>query len=713
MSAPATQSPMISHYRLLERLGQGAMGEVWLAEDTQLPRKVAVKLLPAHLAADPEAVERLLREAEAAASVDHPGVVTVYEAGVERGRPFLVMQLVEGPTLEERLVAGPLPLEEAMAIARQVADALAEVHALGIVHRDLKPANIVLSPRGPRILDFGVARVKGAPGMTMTGAAVGTPHTMSPEQLRGQLPDNRCDLWALGVILYECLTGRRPFDGDSFDAVAYQVLNVQPPAASTLRAGITQDLDFMLLKLLRKDPAHRYSRAEDLLADLNSCCLVHDPAPTGDAPPTPRLAVLPFEVMSPEGNDAFLAAGLVEDLVVDLSRVGGLRVASRAEVAPYRDRPVPPRTLARELGVDHVLTGSVRRAGNRARISAQLIRAADGHTLWAERFDRTLEDLFDVQSEVSRKIAEALQVTLKPEERRMLDQAPTGDAEAYSLYIQARQLLEQDTPESSRRAEAMLDECLARDPDFAMAIAALAEVYARRAWQFRDAGASKRALELAEQALARDPSLVDALYAQSTVYYMQDPGKLLETLKRLLALDPDHPKALEWAAFSYLSLGEPERALPIYERLLERHPELYAAATFLPSCYAALGRTEDAARAGRQARERLVEYVWGNPRAGHARSMLAVSLARNGDTHQALQQSEWALQSSPEDVRVAYNRICTLALLGEKDAALDALERFNRWLDGINLQGHDWIGRDPDLAALHGDPRFEQIVRKD
>ncbi|TMQ53533.1 MAG: hypothetical protein E6K72_08340 [Candidatus Eisenbacteria bacterium] len=447
MSSAPGPTTTISHYRLLQPLGRGAMGEVWLAEDTQLPRQVAVKLLPSTLTQDPEAVDRLLREAQAAASVDHPAVVTVYEAGLDAGRPYLVMQRAEGETLEERLARGPLPIADAIDLAVKIADALAEVHALGIVHRDLKPANVILTARGPKVLDFGVASLRGSPRLTATGIAVGTPYAMSPEQMKGLPPDNRSDLWALGVMLYQALTGKRPFEGASFEAVMHAVLNTQPPPPSALGSGIGPDLDFIVMKLLRKDAAHRYARAEELIADLTSCeaCRAEPGASSRalrEAPRPPRLAVLPFEVMSADSDDAYLAAGLAEDLIVDLTRLGGLTVASRAEVAPYRDRAVPPRTLARELAADYVLLGSVRRAGNRARISTQLVRASDGHALWADRFDRTLEDLFDVQAEVSKRIVEALHLALKPGEREMLDRAPTRSAEAYRFYLRAREIME-------------------------------------------------------------------------------------------------------------------------------------------------------------------------------------------------------------------------------------------------------------------------------
>src|SRR5882724_2238074 len=385
MDTAPISAGFVSHYRLLSRIGAGGMGEVWLAEDTQLPRKVAVKLLPRHVVQDPEAVGRLLREAQAAASVDHPAVVTVYEAGVSAGTPYLVMQLVEGETLSERLERGPLSVVDAVELAERITDALAEVHALGVVHRDLKPSNIILGAHGPKIVDFGVASLKGSIEFTNPGATIGTPQAMSPEQVKGRPADNRSDLWALGVILYTALTGRVPFAGDTTIDIGLSVVESQPPPPSSLRPEVTPRLDQVVIKLLSKDPAQRYARAEELLADLHACQAELNLAQPAQAKPTiPCVAVLYFEVLGSSPEDAFLAAGLTDDLIVDLTRLGGLRVASREDVRVYRDRAVPPRTLGRELGVDYILLGSVRRAGNRIRVAAQLVRASDGQTLWAD-----------------------------------------------------------------------------------------------------------------------------------------------------------------------------------------------------------------------------------------------------------------------------------------------------------------------------------------
>src|SRR5262245_751939 len=590
----------ISHYRLLELLGRGGMGEVWLADDLQLPRKVAVKLLPGYLSENREAMERLLREAQAAASVDHPAVVAVYEAGLADGRPYLVMQRVEGDTLQQRMDRGEIPVDEAVSIALRIADALAEVHALGIVHRDLKPSNVVLTARGPKILDFGLASVRGASQLTTDGTTMGTPAAMSPEQIKGARPDNRSDLWALGVMLYQMLTSVVPFEGDHLESVAYQVLQSDPPPPSSRRPEVRSELDYVVLKLLRKDPKLRYARAEDVIADLESCA---QREPRNAAPETkvetPRVAVLHFDVMSGDPDDAFLAAGLTEDLIVDLSRVKGVRVATRAEVVPYRDRVVPPRTVARELGVDYVLTGSVRRAGQRARISAQLVRGEDGQAIWTERFDRTIEDLFDVQAEVSKRITDALQVALEPEEAAMLDRAPTRNPEAYRHYLNARALLDDDESlQANQEAETLLQRALALDPSFALAHATLAEAYSVRSYNSPAAGDYlDRALGEADRALAVEPDLVEAHTARAVVYFMRrEPEKVMEATAHVLALNPDRPLALEWSVWSAVTTGHAEEMVGVVEQMVERYPDRFRTLSLLQICYELLGRDDELSR---------------------------------------------------------------------------------------------------------------------
>ncbi len=709
----------LSHYRLIELLGRGGMGDVWLAEDTELPRRVAVKLLPAHLADNREAVERLLHEARAVARVEHPNVVTVYEAGVADGRAFLVLQRVEGETLEERLGRGRLDVAEAVALGLALADALAEVHALGIVHRDLKPANIVLSARGPKILDFGIASMLGAPRLTSTGHSVGTPVAMAPEQFRGQPADNRSDLWSLGVILYRVLTGSGPFEGASYEAVLHGVLNHQPPPPSAAVRGLPTDLDFIVMKLLRKDPDRRYARADELIADLSNVAAELATGTTGGArsatepaaPQIVRLAVLPFELMSAEADDAFLADGLVEDLIVDLAHLEGMRVSPRADVLAYRNRAVPPRTVARELGVDHVVLGSVRRAGARARISAQLLRAADGHVQWADRFDRTLDDLFEVQAEISRRIADALQVALRPGERERLERAPTQNAEAYTLYLRARSLLDTGVLADNRRAESLLQQALELDPTFARALGALAECHSVRDFRYWvDERDSERALEYATRSLELDPGLPEPHVARAHVAMMRGDAKMVrEAVARILEHYPDHPEAIEYVTFAAMSSDavEVERLIPALERAVERFPDRYRSASNLMDCYTLLGREEDARRAQKITLERTIEHVRRHPEEGHARSLLAVTLARQGRADEAIAQILRARATTTDDMRVWYNHVCVLSILGRTD---EALEEFTQRARGFAPYRREWPERDPDLENLRRHPGFARFL---
>jgi TolB-like protein len=673
---------IVSHYRLLELLGRGAMGEVWLADDLQLPRRVAVKLLPRHLSEDAEAVERLLREARAAATVDHPNVVTVHDAGVIDGHAYLVMQRVEGETLERRLTRGVLPAAEAIAVTSAIADALAEVHALGIVHRDLKPSNIMLTARGPKVLDFGLAAVGGHGRMTVAGTVVGTPLYMSPEQVQGRAPDNRSDLWALGAILYEALTGARPFAGDSLAATAHAVLHEQPAPPSQRNAAVSPRLDSVVEKLLRKDPALRYARAEDLIADLKSCAAAQagsGAAAVAAAGSTvameaagaiPRLAVLYFEVLSADPDDAFLATGLTEDLIVDLARVEGLRVAARGEVQPFRGRELPPRTVARELNVDYVVQGSVRRAGQRARISAQLVRASDGHATWAERFDRTIEDLFDVQAEVSKRIVEALQVTLRPAERELLDRAPTRDREAYGLYLRARELMDTSRRSANFEAELLLRQALARDPDFALAHATLAECYGVRGtawWAGREMVDQVR--PHARRALELDPSLPEAHIAAGYLYRLEGNAQaLLAELDATKGLESTSPLVARWAGWGYLRQGKPELALPIIERAHRLFPRDYRIVSALCDCYLTLGRKADEQRALGVIRDLLVQALDRDPGNTDARALLSIALAQSGNAEAGIAQAERAIADEPDDGRVRYNAACAFTYAGPSRA---------------------------------------------
>jgi adenylate cyclase len=463
-----------------------------------------------------------------------------------------------------------------------------------------------------------------------------------------------------------------------------------------------------VLKLLRKEPAQRYSRAEELLVDLHACQGELTAAVASRSEPNlRRVAVLYFEVLGSSPEDGFLAAGLTDDLIIDLTRLGGVSVASREDVRVYRDRAVPPRTLGRELGVDYVLLGSVRRAGNRIRVAAQLVRASDGQVLWADRFDRTLEDLFALQAEVSNRIVEALQVALRPGEREMLSRPPTKSSEAYTFYLKARELLDKGIGEENRRAEQMLLRAIALDPEFALAHAALGECYAVRALKWwAGPEAIEPALSCARRALELEPDLPDAHLARAIALRVREDPTALEALEKAITMAPDHAEALTWAAFVYMTLGKAEKAAPILERVLERHPRHYRAAVYLVGAYELLGHSDQVARSIRQAIEVCVDHLRHHPDDALARAFLGGLLVRSGRPESGISQAEQALAIAPEDGRIRYNVACVFARAGLADRAFEQLREGIRITPGYFAS---WTPRDPDFASLREHPEFIRL----
>ena len=420
---------------------------------------------------------------------------------------------------------------------------------------------------------------------------------------------------------------------------------------------------------------------------------------------TPRLAVVPFEVMSTDPDDEYLASGLVEDLIVDLTRLKELYVPSRAEVAPYAERKVPPRTLARELGVDYLLLGSVRRNGNRARISAHLVRAGDGHTVWADRFDRTLEDMFAIQEEISREIVSALQVALRPGESEILKRVPTTNTEAYKLYLRSLELLDNNR-ESNLRAERLLKDALELDPDFALAHAALGRCYALRPMRW---WGGLEMIEPAKQCIAKalelDPDLPDAVHVDLLVKILTAPEELVPAIESVIAISPDAVPALVWAGWGYLTMDRPKDAIPILEKL----PDRYMAVSFLANAYEMLGRDSDAERMDQRLRELTVKDIERDPEAVHQRSLLAGSLARAGETKAAIHQAERAVALDPQDGRARYNAACAYSILGRPEKAIEHLKQAIENLPSVGSIA--WLKHDPDLEAVRHHPAYEELLR--
>jgi TolB-like protein/tRNA A-37 threonylcarbamoyl transferase component Bud32/Tfp pilus assembly protein PilF len=544
------------------------MGVVFRAFDARLEREVALKFLPGKLAARERERERLLREARAAAALNHPNIATVYSIDEVEDELFIAMELVRGRDLKTLAVSGPLPVEQVIDIARQAMKGLEAAHQRGIVHRDVKSANLMLTDDGTlKIMDFGLAKISGAQTTTGVGTMIGTVAYASPEQARGQEVDARSDVWSLGVVLYELLTTQLPFRCETVASTVVSILRANPRPIRGLNPEVPQELEALVARALRKDPEERFASMAAMRQALDAGNSRHEATgelPVVEAPPRSSILVLPFENLSPDAENEYFCDGLAEDLISALTRIEALQVVARATAFSFKGERVDVRDLGRRLNVATVLEGSVRKAGNRLRITARLSNVADGYQLWAERFDKGMDDIFAVQDEISLTIAEKLELELLSSDRLNVVKRYTADVEAYNLYLKGRYYA------YTRQGIECFEAAIARDVAYALAYAGLADSYSGLAvvGYLPPETAFTRAREAAVRAIELDDSLAEAHTALGLYRFWLShdwPGAERD-FRRAIEIDPNHAPARCWLANHQCFLGNFDVAMREIER---------------------------------------------------------------------------------------------------------------------------------------------------
>jgi eukaryotic-like serine/threonine-protein kinase len=609
----------IGHYKITKKLGEGGMGEVYLAFDDKLDRKVALKFLPSSLSQDADARQRLLREAKSASKLNHSNITIIHAVESVDGRDFIVMEYVEGQNFSDYLDAHTLAMNDRLGLVVQVAEGLAKAHQAGVFHRDIKPSNILVDVDGrAKLLDFGLATFRGATRLTQTGTTVGTAAYMSPEQAQSREVDHRSDLFSLGVVLFEAITGRLPFEGAHSAALMYSIVNDQPPPLTRFVSTVPDELQRIVSKSLAKHPSERYQSASDFISDLKRYLRTSTSGSEQAQPPRRKMvAVLPFDNLG-QVEDEYFADGVTEEIISRLAAVKEIGVISRTSVMQLKGTNKTIREIGSELGVDYVLEGTVRwgksgQGTSRVRITPQLIRVNDDTHMWADRYDRMIEDIFEVQSDIAEKVTAQLHVTLAEGERRAIEAKPTENMDAYHAYRRGYEYIynPDSTAENIQIAIQMFEQAVALDPEYAQSHAYLCIGHANMywyGWDFTPERVAKAkasldramalakndpetplaagnylyhclldydgALEECKRSLQRQPSFAVPLFMSAMI--MRRQGRFveaLETCKQALKLDPLRPLIVGETGQTALQMRRYDEAAVYYDRAIALAPD--------------------------------------------------------------------------------------------------------------------------------------------
>ncbi len=720
----------IGRYKVTARLGAGGMGEVFLAEDTKLGRNVALKFLPASMWNEAEAQQRLIREAKSASQLDHPNIVTIHGIEGHDGRPYIVMAHVRGVTLNEYCTSKPRTTDDLVDLAIQIADGLEHAHEHGVVHRDLKPGNILVDERGRvRILDFGIARLRGTSRLTQVGSTIGTLAYSPPELAQGKDAEPTSDIYSLGVVMYQMLTGRLPFDADHEAALLYSILHEPPLAFTGSSINVPVRLQSLILRCLEKQPAKRFASCVELIEELKRCKTnTSNSDASASVASKPSIAVLPFANMSNDPENEYFSDGLSEELLNVLAKNTGLRVTGRTSSFAFKGKHEDLREIGQKLGVETLLEGSVRKAGNRVRITTQLVKVSDGFHLWSETYDRVLDDIFAVQDDIAKAVASAMNVALLGQQ----EPKTHTNAESYNLVLRANYFASRITKDGLEKAKLLYQQALEIDPNEAKAWAGLARVAATQGgYGYADVERSLREGKAAGlKALALDETLAEAHDIMGWISMAYDfdwptagkyfrrayelaPGNgvvvsglasfeayggdisvALGLCDNAIKLDPLNPELYHFGAKVEYAAGNLEKALEYSFRSLELSPGMTSTHAVIAVLLVLLGRPQEALAHVQQEAPSGYRY-WAKTIVHHA-------LGQQQESDDAMKGllncgHEWAVQFAG-----AHSMRC------EIDEAFAALEHAYLAHDsGISL-----TKMHPTLRNLHRDPRWPQFLKK-